>query len=90
MLTRTIALWSGPLVGSQPITDDYAVRPIGVAEQYFDVVCPKHSRRQVVVEEIFALIEHEPTTASLLEKTREMIGPMLEKCVEVRSMLFNI
>ena len=89
MLTNRL-LWPGPLVGSQPITDHSAVRPIGICEDHFDVVCPKHVRRQVVVEDIFALIGHEPTTASLLDKTLEMIGPMPEKCIEVRNMLFNI
>lgn len=77
-------------MGAQPRTDDNAVAPIGVAEGYFDAVCPKHTRQQVTVEDIFALIGHEPTTASLLEKTLEVISPMPEKCVEVRSMLFNI
>ncbi|KAI0729505.1 hypothetical protein C8Q72DRAFT_875263 [Fomitopsis betulina] len=72
------AFVQGVLVGAQPRTDDNAVAPIGVAEGYFDAVCPKHTRQQVTVEDIFALIGHEPTTASLLEKTLEVISPMPE------------
>lgn len=77
-------------MGSQPRTDDSATQPIGVAEDYFETVCPKRVRRQVVAEDILALIGHAPTTASILEKTLKVIGAMPEKCVEVRNVLFDI
>ncbi|KAH9931877.1 uncharacterized protein B0H18DRAFT_871848 [Fomitopsis serialis] len=72
-----------PLVGAQPRSNPSATRPFGISEDYFNVICPSHSRRKVAADQIFALIGHEPTAASVVDKMIDVVGAMPDKCVEV-------
>ncbi|CCM02232.1 uncharacterized protein FIBRA_04312 [Fibroporia radiculosa] len=77
------ALINGPIVGGPVFTDANAPAPVSIAQDHFNDICPESARKTIKNDDVMALLGHESTAGSLVEKWAEVLSTVDAKCVQV-------